>query len=331
MSEILRTKPKLFADPSADLPTQVQVLRCGDFNYGGEDLNITPDMLSKMKQNFDMNTRGVDLAIDYSHNAFGEAAGWIKSLTLSTDGTQLWASVDWTPAGMDKVKSKEFRYLSADFMLDYVDNEVGASHGCTLMGAGLTNRPFVKDMQPIMQLDEGKSGKKGSEKTALQVQKVKPDSKGGIKMDEKEKELEALKATVEAMKAEKSSVDAELSDLRKKLDEVSKEKLLAEKTAKFEKLLGEGKLCPAQKEAFIEGDAVKLAELAAPVKTEVVGHGKDGVEESAAADMDSQAAAQEIIKLAEKMHSEGKSISFREAILRVRRENPELVNRASAN
>jgi hypothetical protein len=308
-------------------------------------------------------------------------------------------------------------------MLDYKDNEGGTAYGPTLMGAGLTNRPFVKEMQPIVQLADGKSDREKlraaqaarSKKYGIQVLadgalsapsggpsdeaafgdpvnykypmadkahasnaharfaqnsgsysdaasrnkvyerivrkelsfgikpsfdpknaldsalpsdlKAKLNSKGGSKMDEKDQEIAALKASVETMKAEKTSVETELGSLRTQLADLNKAKELAEKTAQFEKFLSEGKLCPAQKEAFLANDSVKLAELAATVKTEVKGHGGSENPADPVENLDARDAAKEMIKLAEKLQSEGKSPNFREALLRARKENPELLKR----
>ena len=118
-----RLQPTSISLKESAAPEKVQILRTGTFthpDYGTFD--ITSEVLRSMKRNFDDKTRGVDLAIDYSHEADKEAAGWIKDLYLSANDTELWANVDWTAPGKGVVESKEYRYFSADFAFDYVDN-----------------------------------------------------------------------------------------------------------------------------------------------------------------------------------------------------------------
>jgi phage I-like protein len=139
-----------FADEVKDI-SKIQVLRAGKYKYWDDStLEITTDMLRNMKKNFDSNVLKIDCAIDYFHNSFAEAAGWIKAIMLENSDTELWAEVEWTEEAKEKILSKEIRYVSADFNMNYKDNETGIEHGVTLNGAGLTNRPFVKGMNPIL-------------------------------------------------------------------------------------------------------------------------------------------------------------------------------------
>lgn len=144
----------------SDAPEWIQIARVGTFShpdYG--TFTIDNATLASMKKNFDEGTRGVDLALDYSHENLDEAAAWFKALDLRADGKELWAQMLWTPKGKDVVASKEFRYISPEFTFNYEDNEPDQtgkkkSFGPTLLGAGLTNRPCIKNMNPVVQLTE---------------------------------------------------------------------------------------------------------------------------------------------------------------------------------
>lgn len=154
----------VFQPDGPKVPTKIQILRTGTFSdprYGTFD--ITAQHLASMKNNFDNRTRGVDIAVDYSHESDMEAAGWIQEVILEEhDGeTQLWAQIKWTKKAEFSLADKEYRYVSADFMFDYIDNETEKHYGPCLLGAGLTNRPVIKDMNPVIELQEGK-GKKMS-------------------------------------------------------------------------------------------------------------------------------------------------------------------------
>src|SRR5690606_125563 len=85
--------------------------------------------------------------IDVAHKPADGAAA--KVLALSVDGNRLRADVEFTQFGVDAVQQRGFRYLSAEFVDDYVDNETGVSHGPTLLGAGLTVRPVIKRLDPV--------------------------------------------------------------------------------------------------------------------------------------------------------------------------------------
>jgi len=136
-----------------DAPTSwVTVTRTGKFwdpRYG--DFEITRTMLSDMVRNFDANTYGQEIFIDVAHKPQDGSAA--KILKLSVEGDRLRALVEWTPFGVDAVKTRGFRYLSADFHENWQDNEARATHGCVLLGSGLTIRPVIKRLDPV-QLSE---------------------------------------------------------------------------------------------------------------------------------------------------------------------------------
>jgi len=90
--------------------------------------------------------RGIDLAIDYSHNSDGEAAGWVQSAEARPNG--LWLLVEWTAQAAEQIKAKRYRYFSSDFADEWEDSS-GTKHTDVLFGGGLTNRPFLKNLVPV--------------------------------------------------------------------------------------------------------------------------------------------------------------------------------------
>jgi len=129
----------------------VQILSPGKVKHplhGTIDLN--PTRFQKFVDNFKAKVRGTDLDVDYDHKmdpAKGrQAAGWFKD--LRADDTGLWALVDWTDEAKEDIKSKKYRYLSADFYDKWTDQE-GKVHKDVIAGAALTNRPFLKNMLPV--------------------------------------------------------------------------------------------------------------------------------------------------------------------------------------
>lgn len=130
----------------------VEVMRTGEWKhpvYG--ELKITDETLENIIYNFNDKVRGTDIPIDLEHEVSqhkGEAAGWIKSLIKI--GNKLLAEIEWTKLGQEKIKDKIYKYFSPEFKFSYQDNETGKVYKDVLFGGGLTNKPFIKRMNPVM-------------------------------------------------------------------------------------------------------------------------------------------------------------------------------------
>lgn len=305
------------------IPQDVQILRAGKYFHNGREITVRPEDLKKMALNFQENVRGIDLMIDFSHESEGEAAGWIENIYLSENDSELWAKVIWTPSGQDALINKKFRYISADFDFNYQDNETLAEYGPTLFGAGLTNRPVVKKMQPVIQL---------SEKTYSEEKKMDLEQKIMELMDM----MKALVAKVEMMepkkemaedKKEEPVVEPKMEDKKEELSDESKKEILSE-TAKlieennnlkkenaFNKLFSEGKVVQAQRDAFMKGDMIEFSEKAAKLHTTNSGDSREDKHEGDA--------EEQVIKLAEKEQKES-GIDFGKAVAKVLKNNPKL-------
>ncbi len=134
---------------AGDKPTSwVTITRTGKFfdrRYG--EFDITRAMLAEMVKNFDAGTYGQEIFLDVSHEPDKGAAA--KVIKLAIEGDRLRAQVEWTPYGVEAIKQRGFRYLSAEFHDNWQDNEQRATHGCVLLGAGLTIRPVIKGLDPV--------------------------------------------------------------------------------------------------------------------------------------------------------------------------------------
>jgi len=131
--------------------SEVQLMRTGTFSHPFfEEFEVTEEMFKSFRKNFRNKVKKVELAIDYSHMSGDKAAGWITEVILREKNTELWVAVNWTPEAVQKIMDREFRYMSADFSTNYVDNETGKKFGATLNGGALTNRPFIKDMDAVL-------------------------------------------------------------------------------------------------------------------------------------------------------------------------------------
>jgi len=124
------------------------ITRTGKFwdpRYG--NFEITQHMLLQIVENFEKKAYGQDIFIDVAHKPDDGAAAKVVKLQVK-DG-KLRALLEWTPFGADAVVNRGFRYFSADYHENFQDNEHRQKHGTTLLGAGLTNRPVIKGLDPV--------------------------------------------------------------------------------------------------------------------------------------------------------------------------------------
>ncbi len=309
----------------------IQVLRCGKFYHDGREIVINERDLTSMVKNFSEKVRGIDLMIDFSHNSEGEAAGWIKDLKLSEDKNELFAHVDWTPAGQKALKEKAFRYISADFSFAYKDNETKQDFGPTLFGAGLTNRPVVKSMEPIVLSESNnfKSEVEMEEKLGEKNYNLEEEKK--MQEEEAPKSLEDmvadLKAQLELKDEELLKLKAEHDALRRENEErvraMEEEKALSEKNKKFDAKLSEGLVVEAQRQAFLDDDMEKFISLQAEVKLSESGSTQEPKVEKI------EDVEEHVIKLSEELASK-ENISIDKAISKVLLQNPKLNEKYNA-
>lgn len=113
--------------------------------YGKLDFN--PERLRRFADSVNNRVRGIDLNIDYDHEAkTSDAAGWVKSAQARDDG--LWLFVEWTKDAFQKIKDKAYRYFSPSFADEWTDPQ-GNKFKDVLFGGGITNRPFLKNLVPL--------------------------------------------------------------------------------------------------------------------------------------------------------------------------------------
>ena len=282
MSEF-RSSPFVIKFSEENTPAKIQILRAGKFFHDGREIEVEEKDLKNMVKNFSEKVRGIDLMIDFSHNSEGEAAGWIKNLMLSEDGTELWAEVDWTPTGKKSLDNKAFKYISADFSFAYKDNESLKDYGPTLFGAGLTNRPVVKQMEPIV-LSENKDINLNKDKIMYgEAKELELEEEKKMQEEEKEMSLEDMAALIKELKDSLLKKDEEIISMRKELEEkmaygkeelaeLKKQKELMEKNQSFDKKLSEGVVVEAQRQAFIDNDMDLFLSLQSEIKLSETGN-----------------------------------------------------------
>jgi hypothetical protein len=317
---------QIVLDESAKVPAAVQIFKTGSFthpNYG--KFEITTTFLSDVLTNFKNRVRGIDIAFDYFHDSDKEASGWVRSLELRENGTQLWATVDWTPKAATMLAQRELRYFSPDFTFKWQDPETGKTFKNVLFGGGLTNRPFLKEMQPIV-ADEIK-GEKMTELEKLQA-KLKEAEAEKLKLSEANADMTAKMADMvpksapgddpAALKAKIAELTAALEKMKMEHETMMAEKVKAdaalkcqEKKSEFAKLLAEGKACAAQEKAYLEGDMTEFIKLAEPVNLKAGGTSAAG---------DTTPDEEKVFKLAEEKMKADPTREFGDCVLEARKE-----------
>lgn len=285
-----------------EISEDIQIFKAGVFSYFEPgDMVLSKEVFAEMIVNFNNKIRGVDIAIDYEHNAYSKAAGWIKELYMNEEQTALFAKVEWTKEAKDKILDKQYRYISGEFLYEY-ESDNGIKYGPTLFGAALTNRPFLKDMQSVIDMHEQFNQEK-------------------IKMDEVKK----LNEELSQVKLQLSEKDNEISQLKKDILENEKKAQEEKKTFDFNEMLKEGKVVEAQREAYMKNDVVSFSKLAAPINLSGVGHSQES-QTVTTSENNNEDVESKIKSLAEeKMQKE--NLSWREAVKVVLSENKELAEK----
>lgn len=138
-----------------DKPTSswIQAFPLGRWNhpvYG--EIEITPERVARFAENINNNVVKTQLDIDYRHKADpakgGQAAGWVARAEDRGD-QGLWINIEWTEDAANEVKQNKWKYFSPEFADEWEDTATGAKHHDVMLGGALTNRPFLREIQPI--------------------------------------------------------------------------------------------------------------------------------------------------------------------------------------
>jgi len=242
-----------------------QILRVIDASNSMRGVKVTKKDLQEMVDNFNANVlkqKKNELQVNYSHESYAEAAGWITEVRIK--GKFLEALIRWTPAAKTKIEEEEFRYFSAEFAPAWQDVESEEAHTNVLLGAALTNIPFVSGMKAVTLSDDGGSeGKFIFFKTDLEMKNFKKlllalQSKQNVSIGEAEL-MKLQFATLS--EEEQTSLQAEVT----KVETLAKEN---EATSKTEKEELSTKLAEAEKALALaqDGETDQVKKLAKDLK-----------------------------------------------------------------
>lgn len=203
--------------------SQVEVLRTGVIR--DREWRITDEMLEMYVKNFKENVYGTEVQVNLEHNRGSEAAGWVKD--LYKDGSKLFAEVEWTELGTEKITKKLFKFVSAELALEYPHHESGEICQNVFIGLALTNTPALKGqkalaLSEIQELNNTLMLKKFIELLTARafVSKEEKETMRALlaeASEEEKAEVEAGTAEVEAKPEEVQPTEEELA--KKKADE----------------------------------------------------------------------------------------------------------------
>ena len=149
MSYLVDLSTLKFDELAENVSSWIMAMPIGKYNhpvYG--KIDITSDRVQRFAANVNNSVRGIDLDIDYDHKEYGgEAAGWVRQAEPRNDG--LWILVEWTTKAYEAIKSKAYRYFSPEFDDTWTHPSSGEKFKDVLFGGGITNRPFLKGIQPL--------------------------------------------------------------------------------------------------------------------------------------------------------------------------------------
>lgn len=188
-----------------------------------------------------------------------EAMGWMSDFFVKEDNS-LWAKVEWTQAGAEKILNKSYKYISPVYQIDKSANII------SILRAAITNNPNLNlkalnnknDDNDIKNKKEGGNMPEEKElqelKLALNDAKLKNGeleraiNEKGAKLSELEKSLNSKVAEAEAKNKE---LEKALNEANAKLSELSKATAEREALSIVEKAINDGKIAPSTKEVYI--------------------------------------------------------------------------------
>jgi Mu-like prophage I protein len=223
-------------------------------------LEFNEKFFQEIEENFRNDVRGIVPDIDYNHKSHdAKAAGWVRDVeNRGPDG--LWLLVEWTDPAYDAILNDEYRYFSPEFG-PYKDEKTGREYTNVLLGGGITNRPFLKELQPInlseiMSSAEPQTNQGEGMKELL----AKLSAALGVELSEDDATNEtAVMAKLTEILAKSEQTEVELSELKANApkDEDAELKELSEKSPAIAKMLAER-----------ESDRKRLADLENLARTE---------------------------------------------------------------
>lgn len=132
------------------MPLKIPFFRLGKWKhpiYG--EVNITERIFAEIKENFKKNVLGRPPFVRIGHDkpgaqkfGYAPAEGWVTK--IRQEGDVLYAEVTpTTPEAEENIRTKRYRFSSAEYTPQGTNRETGQSVGALLSAIALTNEPFL--------------------------------------------------------------------------------------------------------------------------------------------------------------------------------------------
>jgi phage I-like protein len=277
-----------------------------------------------------------------AHPDQGVAAGWFKAVRI--EGDEVVGYAEPTPRALAMVEAREYLLASAAMTMDWLNPRTGKRQGPMLTSAALTNRPFIRGMAEVAVVDrrsvtlseapasrhaDGDPRPRES-KMAESLRTIEPDTVSlteHLKVSTQLTEVQAKLADAEkaktAAEAKLSAAETEKVALHEQVKRLEGEKAKTARTAKFDALLREGRVIPAEKD--------DLLELSDAQFEKITSHRPKGMWKSKATGVTAEledTVKDAGVKLSEVANAiaEKRKIGFAEAMRIARSEHPELAD-----
>ncbi|TWH45903.1 phage protease [Sporomusa sp. KB1] len=203
---------------------KIPFLRLGEWVHPVyEKIKITQQTFDDILRNFKDNVLGKEPFIRLGHDkggkpTFGDAPaeGWVKQIVQ--EGNVLCAIVEPTSeTAAENIRSKRFRFSSAEFTPNGIDKETGNPVGALLSAIALTNEPF------LTKLPEATLLANLPDLFYLDFSEPEENDKGARKVEEMVKQfIEMLKNFITGQKAENEGMKKQQEETQKQLADMNK-------------------------------------------------------------------------------------------------------------
>ncbi len=270
-------------------------------------------------RNFESGAYGQELAINFSHDDMGKAAGWIKRLYLSEDQKELLADIEWTPAGAEAIRNKEFQYFSSEFYTKKPKyrNAFGQEIENVFVGGALTNNPFLKNTQISLSETGGQNSMTKEEMI------TKLSESHGLDVTALQESARTLQTSLSETQTKLAEAQTKLSDAEKKVEKMEKETKEKKIEDLYNKALSEGKVVPAYKSMFTgHMSSIEFSQAEAEIaKMPKVVEFTQETQEGGTTEFSTDLSDRELLDKKVKAYSSENKISYEQALNHIRAES----------
>ncbi len=187
-----------------------------------------------------------------------KAVGYVWALEARDSDSQVWGLVEWTSEAFDRIKAKEYRYVSAE--LDFPDARWSTDEGyelgesATFHGFALTNNPAVESQTGLF----GRTPSPGPGPAHQEPQMLSLLTALGLTKEASEQDaiqvLQALKTAhsteVETLTTARDAALGQVEGLQSRLTEIESAAMKAACDTSWSEALRAHRALPAQEELF---------------------------------------------------------------------------------